>query len=59
MTIENIVRLTSYMRSGEYGTANEAARLKALGDHRVPTTALIATTLSEDWLVEIEIIAAA
>lgn len=59
MTTDNIVRITSYMRKAEYAAANESARLAALGSHRVPTTALIAQTLSADWLVEIEIIAAA
>ncbi|MEL6099834.1 MAG: RidA family protein [Pseudomonadota bacterium] len=58
MGIENIVRITSYMRDGDYASANEAARLRALGGHRVPTTALVAQTLSDDWLVEVEIIAA-
>ena len=59
MSVDNIVRLTSYLRSGEYMQANATARLKALNGRRIPTTAIIAETLYEDWLVEIEIIAAA
>lgn len=59
MSMSNIVRITSYMRDSAYASANESARLTALGTHRVPTTALIAETLSPDWLVEVEIIAAA
>ena len=59
MEIENIVRITSYLRDASYASANEAARLKILGEHRVPTTALVAQTLREDWLVEVELIAAA
>ena len=58
MTTDNIVRLTSYLRDGAYAEANAAARVKALGTRRVPTTAIIAETLSPDWLVEIEVIAA-
>ncbi len=58
MTTDNIVRLTSYLRDGAYAEANAAARLKALGDRRVPTTAIIVQTLAEDWLVELEIVAA-
>jgi enamine deaminase RidA (YjgF/YER057c/UK114 family) len=58
MTTENIVRLTSYLRDGSYADANQAARLQALGERRVPTTAIVVTTLSPDWLVEIEAIAA-
>ena len=59
MTVDNIVRLTSYLRDVAYVEANGAARVKALGDRRIPTTAIIVQTLSEDWLVELEIIAAA
>jgi 2-iminobutanoate/2-iminopropanoate deaminase len=59
MTTNNIVRVTSYLRDVSYADANAAARLKALGPHRIPTTAIVAQTLSEDWLIEIEAIAAA
>ena len=58
MTTDNIVRLTSYLRDGTYAEANATARVAALGTRRVPTTAIIAETLSPDWLVEIEVIAA-
>lgn len=59
MTTANIVRLTSYLRSATYAGANQEARLAALGDRRVPTTAIVVETLVSDWLVEIEVIAAA
>lgn len=58
MTVDNIVRLTSYLRDVSYAEANAAARVAALGGRAIPTTAIVAQTLSEDWLVEIEIIAA-
>lgn len=58
MTVDNIVRLTSYLRDPAYAEANAAARVAALGERRVPTTAIVATTLESDWLVEIEVIAA-
>lgn len=58
MTVDNIVRLTSYLRDGAFVEANQDARLRALGGRAVPTTAIIVETLSEDWLVEIEIVAA-
>jgi len=58
MTVDNIVRLTSYLRDGAFVEANQNARLRALGGRAVPTTAIIVETLSEDWLVEIEIVAA-
>jgi 2-iminobutanoate/2-iminopropanoate deaminase len=58
MTTGNIVRLTSYLRDASYADANAAARVAALGQHRVPTTAIVAQTLSPEWLVEIEVVAA-
>jgi 2-iminobutanoate/2-iminopropanoate deaminase len=58
MTVDNIVRLTSYLREPAHAEANAAARTAALGGRRVPTTAIVATTLDSDWLVEIEVIAA-
>ncbi|MFA1622291.1 RidA family protein [Rhizobium mongolense] len=59
MTADNIVRLTSYLRDPSFAEANQNARVAALGARRVPTTAIVVETLREDWLVEIEIIAAA
>ena len=59
MTTDNIVRLTSYLRDPAFRDANQAARLRALDGRRVPTTAIVVQTLEDDWLVEIEVIAAA
>lgn len=59
MTTDNIMRLTSYLRDPAYAEANAAARTRALGNRRIPTTAIVAQTLAADWLVEIEVIAAA
>jgi enamine deaminase RidA (YjgF/YER057c/UK114 family) len=58
MTVDNIVRLTSYLRDASYAEANAEARVAALGGRTVPTTAIVAETLLSDWLVEIEVIAA-
>jgi enamine deaminase RidA (YjgF/YER057c/UK114 family) len=59
MTLDNIVRLTSYLTDPSYAEANAAARVAALGGRTIPTTAIVAQTLVSDWLVEIEVIAAA
>ena len=59
MTVDNIVRLTSYLRDASYAEANAEARIRALGDRRIPTTAIVVQTLQADWLIELEIIAAA
>ncbi|MBY5541776.1 RidA family protein [Rhizobium leguminosarum] len=58
MTVDNIMRLTSYLSDGAFMEANQNARLRALNGRAVPTTAIIVETLRDDWLVEIEIIAA-
>jgi 2-iminobutanoate/2-iminopropanoate deaminase len=59
MSVDNIVRLTSYLRDASFVEANQNARLAALDGRAIPTTAIVAQTLREDWLVEIEVIAAA
>ena len=59
MTTDNIVRLTSYLRDVSYAEANAAARLRALGARRIPTTAIVVQTLDSEWLVELEVVAAA
>jgi 2-iminobutanoate/2-iminopropanoate deaminase len=59
MGVDNIVRLTSYLRDASFVEANQNARLAALGGRAIPTTAIVVQTLREDWLVEIEVIAAA
>jgi 2-iminobutanoate/2-iminopropanoate deaminase len=59
MTVDNIVRLTSYLRDSAYAEANAVARVANLNGRLVPTTAIVAETLEADWLVEIEVVAAA
>jgi enamine deaminase RidA (YjgF/YER057c/UK114 family) len=58
MTVDNIVRLTSYLTDPAYAEANAAARIAALGGRAIPTTAIVVQTLVSNWLVEIEVIAA-
>ncbi|MEV0903226.1 RidA family protein [Actinoplanes sp. NPDC049802] len=59
MTVDNIVRLTSYLRDAAYAEENAAARVAALGGRAIPTTAIVVQTLESDWLIELEIIAVA
>jgi 2-iminobutanoate/2-iminopropanoate deaminase len=59
MTVDDIVRATSYLRDARNADANGAARLAALGGRAIPTTAIVVETLASDWLVEIEVVAAA
>jgi 2-iminobutanoate/2-iminopropanoate deaminase len=57
MTVDNIMRQTSYLREASFAEQNQNARVVALGGRCIPTTTIVVQTLSEDWLVEIEIIA--
>jgi enamine deaminase RidA (YjgF/YER057c/UK114 family) len=59
LTVDNVVRLTSYLTDAAYAEANARARVEALGGRLVPTTAIVVETLDPGWLVEIEVIAAA
>ena len=59
MTVDNVVRVTSYLRDVSYAEANGQARVAALGGRAVPTTAIVVQTLDPDWLIELEVIAAA
>ena len=59
MSVDNIVRLTSYLRDPAYAEENANARVKALKGRVIPTIGIVAQTLSSDWLVEIEVVAAA
>ena len=58
MTIDNVVRVTSYLRDAAYADANAEARVRELGGRLVPTTAIVVETLVSDWRVEIEVVAA-
>ncbi len=50
MTVDNIVRLTSYLRDASYADANGAARVKALGGRAIPTTAIVAEALVSELI---------
>lgn len=58
MTLGHVVRVTSYLRDPAFMGANQDARVEALEGRAVPTTTIVAQTLKEDWLVEVEVIAA-
>lgn len=59
MTVDNIVRVTSYLRDVSFAEANQNARVAALNGRVVPTTTIVVQTLLPEWLIEIEVIAAA
>jgi len=59
MTVDDVVRITSYLTDAADAEANAAARVAALGGRAVPTTAIVVGTLDPGWRVEIELLAAA
>lgn len=59
MSVDNIVRQTSYLTDASFADANAKARVAALHGRLIPTTAIVVQTLVSSWLIEIEIIAAA
>lgn len=59
MTLDDVVRVTSYLTDPAHAERNGEARTQALAGRVVPTTAIVVQTLSSDWLVEVEVIAAA
>ena len=58
MTVDNIVRLTSYLTDPAFAEVNGQVRVAALGGRVIPTTAIVVQTVGDGWLVEIEVIAA-
>jgi enamine deaminase RidA (YjgF/YER057c/UK114 family) len=58
LTVDDVVRVTSYLRDAGYADTNAEARVRELGGRLVPTTAIVVETLVDDWLVEVEVVAA-
>lgn len=58
MTVDNIVRLTTYLTDASHAEKNGIVRTEVLGGRVIPTTAIVVETLVSEWLVEIEVIAA-
>jgi 2-iminobutanoate/2-iminopropanoate deaminase len=59
MTLDNLVKVTTYLADRRHALENRALRQEVLG-HRMPALTVIITGIFDDrWLVEIEAIAAA
>jgi enamine deaminase RidA (YjgF/YER057c/UK114 family) len=57
MSVENIVKHTTYLSSREYRDDNSRIRQEALGNHAPALTVILADISDEEWLLEIEAIA--
>jgi len=59
MTLDNLVKVTTYLSDREFGLRNRAVRREVLGDRRPASTVVVAGIFDSAWLLEIEAIAMA
>lgn len=57
--MRNLVKVTVYLSDRRYREVNSRVRAEILGEHRPALTIIITGIYSEEWLLEIEGIAAA
>lgn len=59
MTLDNLVMHRTYLADRSYGLLNRAVRNEVLGGRETALTVVVAGIFDEEWLVEIEAVAAA
>ena len=59
MTLDNVVKVTTFLSDRRYNIENREARQAALGDRTPALTVIITGIFDEAWLLEIEAIAEA
>lgn len=59
MTLDNLVKVTTYLSDRQYALPNRAARLRRLGGRQMALTVIVTGLFEDGWLVEIEAVAAA
>jgi 2-iminobutanoate/2-iminopropanoate deaminase len=59
MSVKNLVKVTIFLSSRDFAAANREVRQEFLGSHSPALTVIISGVLDEQWLLEIEAIAAA
>jgi enamine deaminase RidA (YjgF/YER057c/UK114 family) len=58
MTVNNLVKVTTFLTRQDQAEANGAIRREVLGAHRPALTVVVVQTLESQWLLEIDAIAA-
>jgi enamine deaminase RidA (YjgF/YER057c/UK114 family) len=58
MSMNNLVKVTTFLSSREYRTENSTIRQQVLGEHTPALTVIITGIYDPAWLLEIEAIAA-
>jgi enamine deaminase RidA (YjgF/YER057c/UK114 family) len=59
MALTDLVKVTVFLSDRQYRAANAAVRKEVLGDHSPALTIVITGIYDEEWLLEIEAVAAA
>lgn len=59
MTLDNLVKVTIFLSSRNHSAESTAIRKEVLGNREPALTVIICDIFDEDWLLEIEAIAAA
>jgi enamine deaminase RidA (YjgF/YER057c/UK114 family) len=59
MTLDNLVKVTTFLADRRYGLENRSIRREVLGERSPALTVVIAGIFDEAWLIEIEAVAAA
>ena len=59
MTLDNLVKITTFLADRRFGLENREVRQEVLGDRTPAATVVIAGIFDEAWLVEIEAVAVA
>ena len=59
MSLDNLVKVTTFLSDRRYGAANRAVREEVLAGRSVALTVIVTGIFEERWLLEIEAVAAA
>ena len=59
MSLDNLVKVTTFLARREYGDQNSRVRQEVLGNRAPALTVVLCGIYSEEWLLEIEAVAAA
>lgn len=59
MTLDNVVKVTTFLADRRYGTENREVRRQVLGDRCPASTTVVVDIFDSGWLIEVEAIAAA
>lgn len=57
--VQNLVKVTTYLSDRQYRALNSKIREEILGEHAPALTVIICDIYAEEWLLEIEAVAAA